>query len=153
MINCLLSSLQNKPSFLCISETWNNDEIVNSCTLDGYTSFHTHQPDKNKRGISIFICEQFIGTKIENLSICNDEIQSCAVKVQLNHEFILIIGIYRPHSGTVPNFIETLESFYEHPDFLNSRTVFIAGDFNINILNENNSNVINLCRLCSLNLF
>ena len=97
---------------------------------------------KNKRGINIFICEKFVSTKTENLSICKDEIQSCEVKVQLNHEFLLIIGIYRPHSGTVLNFIETLESFYEHPDFLKSWPVFIAGDFNINILSENNSNVI-----------
>ena len=98
---------------------------------------------KKKRGISLFVCDKLVITKIENLSICDDEIQSCAVKVQLNHEFLLIIGIYRPHSGTIPNFIETLESFYEHPDFQNSRTVFIADDFNINTINENNSNVIN----------
>ena len=88
---------------------------------------------KNKRGISIFVCEKIVGTKIVNLSICNDEVQSCAVKVQLSHEFLFIFYIYGPHSGTVSNFIETLESFYEHPDFLNCRTVFIAGDFNINI--------------------
>ena len=65
---------------------------------------------KNKRGISIFVCEKNVGTKIENISICsNYEIQSCAVEVPLNHGFILMFGLYRPHSGTFPNFIETLE--------------------------------------------
>ena len=103
--------------------------------------------------MSIFVCEKFIGTKIENLSICIDEIQLCVVKAQLHHEFLLIIGIYRSHSGRVPNFIVTLEKFYEHPNFLNSRTVFIAGDLNINILNETNSNVINFMSSFSLNNF
>ena len=74
VINCLLSSLQSKPSYLCISETHNNENIVTSCTLDGYSGFHTYQPKKNKRGMSIFVCKKFVGTKIENLSICNDEI-------------------------------------------------------------------------------
>ena len=111
---------------------------MNSCTLDGILVSTLINLNKNKRGISIFICEKFIGTKIENLPICDDEVQSCAVKAQLNHELFLIVGIYRPHSVTVPYFIETLESFNENPDFLNSKTVFISGDFNINIPNENN---------------
>ena len=88
--------------------------------------------------------KKFFGTKIENLSICNDEIQLCAVNVQFNHEFLLIIAIYRQHSVTVPNIIKTLESFYEHPDFQNSRTFFIADDFNNSILNESDSNVIDI---------
>ena len=43
----------------------------------------------------------------------------------------------------VSNFIDTLETYYEHPDFRNSKKKFIAGDFNTNILKENSSNVIN----------
>ena len=75
VINCLLSSMQSKPSFLCISETWNSEDNVNSCTLDGYSGFHTYQSEKNKSGISIFVCGKFVGTKIENFSMCNDVIQ------------------------------------------------------------------------------
>ena len=96
-----------------------------------------------RRWISILVREKFFGTNIENLSTCNDEIQSCAVEIPLNHGFLLVIGICHPHSGTVPNFNETLESSYERPDFQNRRNIFIAVGFGINILNENNSNVIN----------
>ena len=48
VMNFLTSSLQCKPSFLCISETWNNENIVNSCTLDGYSAVRTHQPENDK---------------------------------------------------------------------------------------------------------
>ena len=91
VISYLLSSLQSKHSFLCISETWNREDNVISCTLDGYSGFHTYQPKKYKRGISILVFEKFVCAKIEKLSKCNDETQTCAVEVQQNHEFLLVL--------------------------------------------------------------
>ena len=56
VINCLLSSLQSKASFLCISETWNDEDIVNPCTLGGYSCFHTYQSEKKKQMWDKNIC-------------------------------------------------------------------------------------------------
>ena len=75
--------------------------------------------------------------KIDLLSVCTNSVESIVVKFKNEDENFYIIGIYRPHTGTIHNFITSLtEIFSQIPD-LNRNKVLITGDFNINLLSNN----------------
>ena len=49
---------------------------------------------------------------------------------------ILIIVIYRPPSGNIVNFIETINNSIENLDHLHNNEVFVLGDVNLDMLNK-----------------
>ena len=76
-------------------------------------------------------------------SQCNSDIESCAVEIQFNNLPFIIVAIYRPPSGNMQNFTLELESIINSSDLRNC-SVIIAGDFNINLNDLDNYNVLNL---------
>ena len=70
------------------------------------------------------------------MSICNELIETCRVQVDLDEGYIIIMGIYRPHYGTISEFTEQLDGMCDLPIIQNSKFVILAGDFNINILDS-----------------
>ena len=133
---CFLEATCNF-DFLVISETWNNDINSSLCKLDGYNEFHTFRPGNARGGgISIFCLESFSATKILNLSVCANELESCVVKVRLANpnEYFLIFGLYRPPNDNPRMFLELLESLMNSEIVRNSEYLILAGDLNINLL-------------------
>ena len=45
---------------------------------------------------------------IVSLSYCNNVVECCSLKVKIMNEELVIVGIYRPHSGTVSDFVSEL---------------------------------------------
>ena len=86
--------------------------------------------------------ENFKGYKVVSLSFCNDEIESCAVKILASQRFLLVKGIYWPTYGAIHNLNEALENLFYLSEFLNSKKAIKAGDFIINLLNVTRSQVI-----------
>ena len=64
------------------------------------------------------------------------------VKIPHIEGFLLFLDAYRPQCGTIPNFIEALESFYDYSEYLSSINVIIAADFIVNLINVTNSHTI-----------
>ena len=91
-------------------------------------------------GVGVFsnFCKQTISVaKSANISRCNDDLESCAVKFNYNSlSFIIIIGIYRLPSGNMHNF--TLNKINLHKN-----TVFITGYINLNFIAIKIVNVLN----------
>ena len=72
---------------------------------------------------------------MSNGCISNENIEICSVEVCMNNVMVLVLGIYRPHSGTVQNFNESLSSILDEPYFRNKLCILL-GDFNINLLSD-----------------
>ena len=64
-------------------------------------------------------------------------IEICTVNLRVNNSSFVIFGIYRPHSGTIENFTVSLYNILNNHKVLN-KPAFLLGDFNINILNNDN---------------
>ena len=90
-------------------------------------------------------------TNINLDEFCKEQdIEACAVKINLLFLTICIMCTYRSPTGNVLHFLHTLDSIL---NFLHNNTIeiIICGNFNINYLNDNISKLNNL--LLSYNLY
>ena len=109
--------------------------------IPNYNGFHTtricHTPSG---GISVFIRKDFRSNKIDSLSYSNLSIEICTVEVFVNGSSIILLGIYRPHSDTVSNFSDHLNTILSNP-YLSNKTCMILGDLNICLLKQEQPNL------------
>ena len=131
----MLSSLSSCPDVICLSETWLSEEI----SLDGYYDFHTFRTNGRGGGVSIFCNEKCVVEKVTECNLCNNVIESCVVKLKINDSSYVIVGVYRPHQGTIPEFSDAITEIFSK--FSPDDMVYIMGDVNINLLNLNERNV------------
>ena len=158
----LLSSLNNSFHTILLTETWNTAINVSLCCLEGYDAVHTYrtQPTPHRGGVGggltiFYKANLYKARKIEELSLCNATIETCVAQLFRSDlrdpEGHFIIGVYRPHTDTIENFIDSLQQILENPIFQN-KTIILAGDININITGAHNSSIQNyLSLLSSLN--
>ena len=128
------------PHILVLTETWFTDNyhppIVN------YESYHSIRSSRSG-GVSVFVIDNLTSRKIDELSYVNENIEVCSVEICLPNENFYILGIYRPHSGTIENFCYEIDSLLQSSLLRNKRCI-VTGDFNICLLQNNlNSNRLN----------
>merc|ERR1712030_118906 len=131
--------MTNKPKFIVITETWNNESIAQLCQLEGYSGYHVFRNNTVTRGgvgggVSIFTDRMFNTAKIDELCLCDQTIELCSLRIDMqDNKYIVIVGIYKPHSDTPHNFTEKLNIILHHPAVVEASLVLVAGDLNINI--------------------
>ena len=134
-IDCCLSQFDERnslPNILVLSETWFTPGNIRE--LSGYSGFHTiRETNQRSGGISIYVGQSIFSYKIPSLCISNENIEICTVSVKFNNISQFILAIYRPHSGTIDNFISTLANVLEDR-LIRSKPCYIIGDLNINLL-------------------
>jgi len=103
--------------------------------MDQYTLGAKFCTESHKSGgVSVFVHHTLQCTNINLDEFCKEQdIEACAVKINLLSVTICIICIYRSPMG---NFLHTLDSIL---NFLHNNTIeiIICGNFNINYLNDN----------------
>ena len=146
----LLSSLKIVPKVIIMTETWLSEESLSLCTLDGYIGYHTVRIGRRSGGVSIFVQCSIHSEKIETLSISDDVIESCTVKLRFAEREIFVLGLYRPQGPSLSSFNEKLIEILNNSPHLSNKAL-IAGDLNINLLDHENSYVCEfMCNLQSL---
>ena len=122
--------------FIILTETWNNTNTVSLANIDGYLGFHTVRSEVRSGGVSVYYSNKFQGHKIDELSVCNDTIESCVVCINFNGKKLIIFGLYRPHSGSNENFIAMLDEMLHSPLIRDNDMILIVGDMNLNISDQ-----------------
>ena len=135
-------TMNKPPDFMVLTETWNSRDLVNLCKFDNYSGIHTFREGMRGGGVSVFARNSEM-SKIEDLSVCNSTIESCVSKITCCSKTLIIIGIYRPHSDTVENFLTALNNILNNQIVKNCEMVIISGDFNINLSDYNTTSVNN----------
>ena len=95
--------------------------------------------------MSVFVANELIAHSISEHSFISDGLEICTVEVMplsSNHKLNLIVsGIYRPPSALLASLSDRLD-----PVLIGycNKSVIIAGDFNVDLLNENQSSEISI---------
>jgi exonuclease III len=141
----LLDTLSYYPDVIVLTETWLNADNKDCANIDGYSSYHTVRNGRSG-GVSIF-CRSGLQVDVyEHLSVCNDNIETLVIKVEINNEPINIFALYRPHSeNTIDSFSVALQQLLANNCLLNTK-ICLTGDFNFNLLDHDSipiSEVVN----------
>ena len=139
-----LGSLKCNVDFLALTETWNTVDNIDLCKLETFRDYHTYRSSARSGGVSLFISERFNSDKVANFSVCDINIESCAVKVHTHTGYVLILALYRPHSGTVEQFSQALDGISNHEISQRSEVIVVCGDININTSSQTTRDVNDL---------
>ena len=138
--------------FFILTETWHGCSENFSIKLampPGYTFVDFLRPlDSHHGGLIVFFRSQFKHTKVVLPPLSTFE--AIVLQVNVHHTKIALLAIYRPGSAPVtPTFFKELVLVLEHVSSLES-IVLVAGDFNIHIERQNESNTISLIEIFDL---
>ena len=124
-LETLLETFYSKPDIIVISETWLTDEKLRGAYIDGYEGVHSIRCGGRSGGISIFYKIGLNVSKCDLFCLNNDTIEMCTIKIISSDTILFLIGIYRPHSGTIENFTNCLETILNDGILLNSKICII----------------------------
>ena len=119
--------------------------------LEGYNKFvldrikvqETGKYKKKGSGIFLFLENNLKNVSVNyNLSKCTNDGEFLVVQLSLNKQTIYIVGVYRPPSGNILNFIENFDKIMESTNKDKNSKLYVLGDFNINLYNTS-SNYVN----------
>ena len=87
------------------------------------------------------VCQFFLNDSIKSvlnpdISYNSNSIEIVSISVKLNESELYILGCYRPHSGTIEEFITDFSHVLNNQKLQNKRTILL-GDLNINLLIDN----------------
>ena len=132
------------PDVLSLTETWFQEHTTED--ISGYNSYHTIRTLGRSGGVSVFIKNHLKSRLISQCCISNENIEICSVEICINDVIVFVLGVYRPHSGTVQAFNSSITSILDEPCFRNKLCILL-GDFNVNLLSDDpstNSFIYNL---------
>ena len=138
MLNYIVS-LKVRPQIIVCTENWLDPLNVDMAKIDGYESYHTLRNGGRGGGVSVF-CQNNIKSSIVDISLSNENIESCCVYMQVGGEGLYVLAVYRPHSGTIAEFGTAIQSLLNCTRLMGKRVV-VVGDFNLNLLNTENASI------------
>jgi len=132
------SILPHLPHVLCITEHHAKDQELDTLNIDQYALGAKFCRQKLKQGgTGIFVHESLAFMNIDIQKSClEQDIEACAVKVNLQSTVVYIMCIYRAPTGNLGHFLKGLDSILKQ---LNKtiNEIIICGDINIDYLEDN----------------
>ena len=130
--------------FLFLSETWLSDDVNDDMIkIPGYQLLRQDRNEKSDKqrggGVCVYHKNRFVVTRMDELSFCSPDVELLTIKVKLkNTRDIYYSCVYRPPSGNVERFIETMENVLGKIWNKAKVEYNMIGDININWLARGN---------------
>lgn len=126
---------------MCVSEHWKTKEQLSNYGVENFVLASSFCRGLNEHGGTAIYCHKSVKWRVlgrlENWSI--PRIFECsAIEVQHGRLTVNVICLYRPPSVELTSFLERLEQVIIHLSRSNG-IVVIAGDLNINTMNESSN--------------
>ena len=132
-----LSSLQQKITFILITETWLNEANDTLFEIPGYKSHNYFRTSGVGGGMKLYFLDHITSNIFSDVSLIACEFLIVDTHVPGVGQ-IRVCGIYRPPNKSIGDFLSCMDTLLETS--CNSDIVLL-GDFNINTFDVNNSNV------------
>ena len=140
----LIKQLNFNFKIICITETWCKKDEAKSeesqskksfskYSLPGYKVLHQARPHKKGGGLCIFVHESLNFKRKQNLSVNDNDCEILTIEIINKIQNIIISCVYRQPSGNLKNFKQHLKNHLANKN-LNNKSIYLAGDFNLNLL-------------------
>lgn len=132
---------QRECRWACVTEHWKTLDELSTMGLNGFQLASSYCRKRGSHGGSAIYVKDGISWKsrkqLERISVCK-QIEISAIETTLDNKHPAIIAaIYRPSGGNLEIFFEKLEELLT--DVVQEwKTIIIAGDFNIEMKDDNN---------------
>ena len=130
--------IDNRFSFIGLSETWLNNDNIDPYELPGYKSIHLTRPSKKGGGVSLYVHRSHDYIELSEMSIITEYLECVfiEVKTQLKtcNKKAIVGAVYRPPNTSITAFIEHVINSIQTLQVENKQ-YYIMGDFTINLLN------------------
>lgn len=140
-LKLLLADIKMYFSVVVLTETWldNDHNWLPSDWFDNYDVFHSIRAGRRGGGVSILADRGLGCVRLEELCLIEPTFESCAISFTINRKQFSVVGVYRPPMNLTADFNT---SFFENLNRsrISNHVSFVLGDFNIDLLNNNNSN-------------
>ena len=93
----MLYYLKVNPFVISLSETWLKNDNKILFNIHGYKNFHTIRQNRISGGVSVMVREDLVCEHILTLSVANEFMESCVVKIELRGDEMFIFSVYRSH--------------------------------------------------------
>ena len=143
-LKILLELLEFKFDIIAISESKLNDQPITDITINGYHKPYIKLTEANKGGTLLYVKKELNFKPREDLEIYKSkELESSFIEIINSKETNDIVGvIYRHPNMDTQNFIDDkLNSLLNKLSFENNKKIYIAGDFNFDLLKASNHTV------------
>lgn len=138
MINQMLEEHSNCKC-LCITEHWKKEEHLKKLSIHNFRLTSSFCREQGYGGAAIYLDKNVNFTrksKINKLSV--EGVFECAcVECKFQGESLIIMTIYRPPKGNVREFLKKVESALDQIVNGKKTNIVIAGDFNIELIENN----------------
>ena len=104
----VFQSLSVSPKYYVMTGTWCTEKTKQFCQVPGYSGVYTSRRCPGG-GIAIFYQDHVSGGKVDHISFCNIDVETCVFRTNSTRNYEVIIGVYRPPSGSISGFLHALE--------------------------------------------
>lgn len=135
-----LLSLKNTFDIIALSETWLKDsQDIKQFNMDGFTIYSNPRKHKCGGGVAIYVNENFDCNLNVDLTSCIENcMESIAVEIKLSRDKSLLVQcIYRAPNTDLELFNTKFEEIL---DRVMSKSSFICGDFNLDLMKNESHN-------------
>jgi exonuclease III len=137
MLHTYLHLLHHQFTVVAVTETWGTESNSDFLHLDGYTRFLKNRSNNRGGGVALFVKNSVpVKPRYDLDELKNESFEHIFVEASdCNGGCMLIGSIYRPPAGDLEFFNNEFENFL-HRITTKRVNCFLAGDFNINLLNR-----------------
>ena len=125
---------------IAISETWTDPDLIDDFNINSYDAYHVTRGIRRGGGVAIYTNKELSCKMVETKSIAVENIFEC-VTVELtikNHTNVVVSCMYRTPGSNLDMFCENIEHILN--DAKSIKTIFVCGDFNIDLLKHESHN-------------
>lgn len=132
---------RNAPDVIAVSETWLKQGDEAYCNLRGYNFISCPRKEGRGGGVGVYISNKWHSSIIEDATLSlRDVCEGIVVELHYDSYSLIVASLYRPPAGDLEQFNQRFALFLENLSSKTSKKIFIAGDFNINLIKINDHN-------------
>ena len=137
-----ISNLQIDFDIICMTETWLKQTNIELQGIDSYVHISQYRASRPGGGVSVFLKEHFSFKRRKDLEVNNSYLETVFLelpKEEIGHKQNVLIGVIYRQPNSEIDAINTHLTSILNAIKLENKIAYIAGDFNINLLNVESS--------------